>query len=74
MATQIQLRRGTTAEWAASDIILAEGELGMDLDLHIFKIGNGGDPWSTLPVSSGVNGDTGAPGASGAQVTFVSDS
>ena len=74
MATQIQLRRGTTAKWAAFDIILAEGELGMDLDLHIFKIGNGGDPWSTLPVSSGVKGDTGAPGASGAQVTFVSDS
>ena len=48
MATQIQLRRGTTAEWLAVDPILAVGEPAIDLTTGLLKIGNGIDNWSTL--------------------------
>ena len=48
MATQIQLRRGTAAEWTAADPVLAEGEMGIELDTSNFKIGNGVNSWSTL--------------------------
>ena len=43
MTVQIQIRRGTAAEWTAADPILAEGELGVELDTDKFKIGNGVD-------------------------------
>lgn len=36
----IQIRRGTTAEWAAADPVLAAGELGYDTDLNTLKAGN----------------------------------
>ena len=48
MATQIQLRRGTAAEWTASNPTLAEGEMGIELDSGNFKIGNGLDQWDDL--------------------------
>ena len=48
MATQIQIRRDTTAGWADADPILAEGELGLDTDLNTIKIGNGTASWSEL--------------------------
>jgi hypothetical protein len=48
MATQIQLRRGTAAEWTTADPILAEGEMGIELDTRNFKIGNGVDNWTDL--------------------------
>lgn len=48
MATQIQLRRGTAAQWTAANPILAEGEMGVELDTSNFKIGNGTDNWNDL--------------------------
>lgn len=48
MATQIQLRRGTAAEWTSANPVLAEGELGLELDTGNFKIGNGVNNWSAL--------------------------
>lgn len=52
MATKIQLRRGTAAEWAAANPILAGGEVGVELDTYKYKIGNGSDSWNSLPYSS----------------------
>ena len=66
MATQIQLRRATAAEWAANDAILAEGEPGVDLTTGLLKIGNGVDPWSILPpIAEGAQGPQGEPGEQG---------
>lgn len=46
---QIQIRRGTTAEWAAAHpVVLAEGEPGYDTTLKITKIGDGITDWQTL--------------------------
>ena len=45
---------GTTAEWEANDIVLNQGELGIEKTVkgeHKIKAGNGLDPWSKLPYS-----------------------
>ena len=66
MAVVIQFRRGTAAEWAAANPILAEGELGTELDTDLFKIGDGATPWAGLPYAQrGLKGDTGGPGSTG---------
>lgn len=48
MAFKIQLRRGTAAQWTAANPILAEGELGLELDTNLFKVGNGTTAWNSL--------------------------
>ena len=50
MIAQIQMRRGTTAEWAAaSPVILASGEPGYDSTIKSMKIGDGVTEWASLP-------------------------
>lgn len=53
MAVQIQLRRGTAAQWLSADPILAEGEIGYELDTKKHKIGDGINIWSLLPYDYG---------------------
>jgi hypothetical protein len=48
MAVQIQFRRGTAAAWTAADTVLAEGELGLETDTALFKIGDGTTAWTSL--------------------------
>ena len=48
MAQQIQFRRGTGAEWASANPILAQGEIGVDLDVNRFKVGTGLTSWNYL--------------------------
>ena len=48
MATQIQLRRGTSSEWTAANPTLAEGELGLETDTYLYKIGDGETDWNDL--------------------------
>lgn len=67
MAVNIQFRRGTAAQWTSADPILAEGEMGIELDTSKFKIGNGVDIWSVRPYG-GIVGATGPAGASGNSV------
>ena len=64
MAIQIQFRRGTAAEWTSVDPILAEAEMGIELDTGLFKIGNGLDPWNQLSYG-GLRGFTGSVGFAG---------
>lgn len=44
----IKLRRGTAAQWTASNPILAEGEVGLETDTRKFKVGDGLTVWSSL--------------------------
>ena len=53
MAIQLQLRRGTTAEWTAGNPILAEGELALDLTIMRIKIGDGVNHWLDLDYVDG---------------------
>ena len=49
MALQVQLRRDLAATWVAANPILAQGEVGCELDTNAAKIGNGTDAWVDLP-------------------------
>jgi hypothetical protein len=48
MATRIQLRRDTEANWTSNNPTLAEGEVAISTDLQKIKIGNGTFGWSQL--------------------------
>lgn len=67
MTIQIQLRRGTLAEWTAANPVLALGEPAFETDTGRFKIGDGTKTWTALPYASGVKGDKGDTGATGPQ-------
>ena len=49
MATKIQLRGGTMAQWATANPILASREPAIETDTGKMKIGNGSTPWNDLP-------------------------
>lgn len=48
MATRMQQRRGTAAEWTAANPVLAAGEIGFETDTGKFKFGDGINTWSNL--------------------------
>jgi hypothetical protein len=48
MATRMQQRRGTAAQWTAADPVLNAGEIGYESDTNKFKIGDGENHWDDL--------------------------
>lgn len=52
MATLIQFRRDTAANWTSENPVLAEGEMGVVTDTGLYKIGNGLDNWNTLTAAT----------------------
>lgn len=46
--TRMLQRRGSAAEWAASNPILGDGELGWERDTNVVKIGDGVTAWNDL--------------------------
>lgn len=48
MAQQIQFRRDTSANWAANNPILAQGEFGLETNTSQFKVGDGTTAWNSL--------------------------
>jgi hypothetical protein len=52
MTQAIQLRRGTAAQWTAANPTLASGEIGIETDTGLFKIGDGTTDWITLGYSA----------------------
>jgi hypothetical protein len=59
MAQRIQIRRGTAGQWTTANPLLGEGELGVELDTHKWKTGDGTLLWNALPYSSGPAGPIG---------------
>lgn len=59
IVTTIQVRRGSSAEWASANPVLAEGEWGLDTDLGQVKIGNGAGAWAALAFFKGEQGEPG---------------
>lgn len=50
----VPLRSGSTADWAASTApVLAVGELGVDTDTAIIRLGDGTTPFNALPAAGG---------------------
>jgi hypothetical protein len=68
MAVHIQLRRGTSSEWADANPVLALGEMALEIDSDQFKIGDGFTEWNDLPYGgiAGASGPSGPSGPSGA--------
>ena len=60
MATRMQQRRGTAAEWTAANPILAAGEFGYETDTGKFKIGDGTNTWSNIEAFSDASAILGA--------------
>lgn len=70
--TTIQLRRGTSVEWASSLSALSQGEMGYDTTVKKIKIGDGSTLWSSLPWASITGSDF--VGTSGININYTSAS
>lgn len=59
--TLIQIRRGTSAQWAASNPILGSGELGYDTTAKKYKTGDGVAVWTILPYDDATKANIDSP-------------
>ena len=66
--TRIQVRRGSSSEWAAANTVLASGEPGIDQNSGVFKVGDGVTGWNAL---SGVNFNQTHGGGGGGGISDV---
>lgn len=48
MTIKIQVKRGTSSEWASENPTLSPGEYGLETDTNKLKIGNGVANWNSL--------------------------
>ena len=60
MATKIQVRRDTAANWTSANTVLSAGEMGWESDTGYMKIGDGTTAWSSLSyfTPSGADANT----------------
>jgi len=61
---QLQFRRDTSSNWTTNNPILASGEMGIETNTALFKLGDGTTRWNLLPYG-GLQGPTGAAGGGG---------
>lgn len=70
---RVQHKRMNLADWTNSEIILLNGEIGIESDTGKAKVGNGTDLYKNLPYIAGARGekgdrgDQGIPGVQGIQ-------
>ena len=62
---RVQHKRMTASEWQASNLILLDGEIGVESDTGKAKIGNGRDRFPDLKYLAGIKGDQGIQGIQG---------
>ena len=55
MATRMQQRRGTAAQWTSANPVLNAGEMGWESDTNKFKIGDGTNHWANLDYFADIN-------------------
>jgi len=72
MATRMQQRRGTAAQWISTNSgngpILNAGEIGWESDTNKFKIGDGTNTWAALDYFADINSTVNP--AFGSSITF----
>ena len=71
VVTQIQIRRGTAAQWTSANPTLASAEFGYETDTGKFKIGDGSTAWNSLGYKAAgtVTSITAGTGLSGGTIT-----
>lgn len=62
---RVRHKRMPASEWARSDFVLYDGELGIESDTGKVKVGNGNDQFSALQYLTGPKGDRGERGETG---------
>ena len=62
---RVRHKRMPASEWARSDFVLYDGELGIESDTGKVKVGNGRDRFSALQYLTGPKGDRGETGPVG---------
>ena len=62
---RVRHKRMPASEWARSDFVLYDGELGIESDTSKVKVGNGRDRFSALQYLTGPKGDRGERGETG---------
>lgn len=62
---RVQHKRMSASDWASSSLVLLDGELGVESDTGMVKVGNGNDRFSALQYLTGPKGDRGERGADG---------
>lgn len=65
VVTQIQIRRGTAAQWTSANPTLAAGEWGFETDTKKGKIGDGTTAWNSLAYILGVGDIEGVTAGTG---------
>jgi hypothetical protein len=55
MSTRIQIRRGNATQWSTANPILAAGELGLETDTNLIKVGDGQTVWNSLDYFADVD-------------------
>jgi hypothetical protein len=65
VVTQIQIRRGTAAQWTSANPTLASGEWGFETDTKKGKIGDGATAWNSLAYVLGVGDIDGVTAGTG---------
>ena len=68
MATRLQLRRDSAANWTSANPTLAQGEIGVETDTNQAKMGDGLTPWTSLaywPAAGDITAVTAGTGLSG---------
>ena len=67
------LRHDTAAEWRIKNPILAEGEIGAEIDTGLLKMGDGINRFSELDYINGSSGSGGGKDGDGVLITTVSN-
>ena len=62
---RVRHKRMPASEWARSDFVLYDGELGIESDTGKVKVGNGRDHFPALQYLTGPKGDRGERGETG---------
>lgn len=56
MSVTMQVRRDTSANWTAANVVLHQGEWSLETDTAKVKIGDGSTAWTALPYFAGSGG------------------
>ena len=52
LRTKLVIRNDSAENWTTKNPVLLKGELGIEIDTNLFKIGNGTSAWAALPYAN----------------------